>query len=187
MKRFFVITSLASFLAVAFPLTSQAQMESESAFRLGPRATIALDDLSDLGADFALGADVRYDLSASVEAPIQLSGAFDFYFAEDRQIQTEEVGQTIFTVDLNAHYMIPTEGTLSPYAGAGIGITSFSTEEIESGGVTYGGDSDSDTGLNVVGGVEFEAGSFQPFVQGQFTVGGDVDRFGITGGLLFSL
>lgn len=191
MKRFTTLAAVAFFLAVTFPLTAQAQMESESGFKIGPRATIALSDLSDIGADFAIGADVRYDLSESVEAPIQLSGAFDYYFAEDQETGGEELSRTIFTVDLNGHYMIPMEGAFSPYAGAGIGITRSSTEEVEVsipgvGTQTFGG-SDSDVGLNLVGGFEFNTGSFRPFAQAQFTVGGDLDRFGLTGGVLFPL
>ena len=194
MKRFAVLTAVSLFLAVAFPLTAQAQMESGSNFKIGPRATIALSDLSDAGADFAIGGDVRYDLSGDVDAPIQLSGAFDFYFAEDIEPEgvDEEVSQTIFTVDLNAHYMIPTEATFSPYVGGGIGITSFSQDEVEVdtpiGTQTFGGESDTDTGLNLVGGAEIETdGSLTPFVEGRLTVGGDLDRFGLTGGVLFQL
>lgn len=174
MKRFTVLTAFAFLLAAAVPLSSQAQ------FKVGPRATI---DVSDIDA-FAIGGDVRYDLS-QVEAPIQLSGAFDYYFADDVVIGTEEVSQTIFTVDLNGHYMIPTEGAIAPYAGAGIGITSVSFD-IDTPIGNVGGD-DTDIGLNLVGGIEFQAGSVRPFAQGQFTVGGDFDRFGITGGILFAL
>lgn len=65
---------------------------------------------------------------------------------------------------------------MTRHAGTGIGTTSS-----EAGGV-----SDTDLGLNLVGGVEFEVGSIQPFVQSQFTIG-DLDRFGITGGLLVAL
>ena len=186
MKRFAVLTAVSLFLAVAFPLTAQAQMESESGFKIGPRATVALSDLSDAGADFAIGGDVRYDLSEGADAPIQLSGAFDFYFADDAEFGEEEVSQTIFTVDLNAHYMIPTEATFSPYAGAGIGITTVSQDEIDTSFGTVGG-SETDTGLNLVAGAEFDTGGLRPFLQGQLTVGGDIDRFGITGGVLFAL
>jgi opacity protein-like surface antigen len=184
MKRLALTFVSALFLVTAaFPLTSQAQ------FKVGPRATISLGDLSDAGADFAVGADVRYDLSEEVDAPIQLDGAFDYYFADDQQVvgSNQSATRTIFTVDLNVHYMFPVEGTVSPYAGAGIGITSSSTDDVQANGVTVQGASTTDTGLNLVGGAEFNAGSLRPFVQGQFTVVGDIDRFGITGGLLFYL
>jgi opacity protein-like surface antigen len=171
-------------------------MESGSGFKIGPRATIALGDLSDAGADFAIGADVRYDLSANVDAPIQLAGSFDFYFAEDIEAPdpqggTQELSQTIFAVDLNGHYMIPTEGTFSPYAGVGLGIVRSSQDEVEVdtpfGTQTFGGGSNTDVGLNLVGGAEFETGSVRPFAQAQVSLGGDFTRFGITGGVLFSL
>lgn len=174
MKRFTVLTALAFLLAAAVPLSSHAQ------FKVGPRATIDVGDIE----EFAIGGDVRYDLS-QVDAPIQLSGAFDFYFADDVQVGTEEASRTVFTVDLNGHYVFPTEGTISPYAGAGLGITSVSID-IDTPTGDFGGD-DTDIGLNVVGGVEFQTGSVRPFAQGQFTLGGDFDRFGITGGVLFSL
>ena len=166
MKRFAVLTAVSLFLAVAFPLTAQAQMESESGFKIGPRATIDVGDIE----EFAIGGDVRYDLSESANAPIQLSGAFDFYFPEGNA--------DIFSFDINGHYVFPTEGTFSPYAGAGIGITSIDLGALGS---------TTDTGLNLVGGAEFDTGSFQPFIQGQFTVRGDFDRFAITGGILFAL
>lgn len=162
MKRFTVLTAFAFLLAAAVPLSSHAQ------FKVGPRVTVDVGDIE----EFAIGGDVRYTLS-QVDAPIQLSGAFDLYFPEG--------DVTLFTVDLNGHYVFPTEGTISPYAGAGIGITSVSFDE------RFGGGSDSDVGLNLVGGIEFQAGSVRPFAQGQFTVGGDFDRFGITGGILFAL
>jgi hypothetical protein len=172
MKRFAPLITVALILAVAFPLTAQAQTESSSGFEIGPRVTIDVGDIE----EFALGGDVRYDLSQNVEAPVQLSGAIDFYFADDAQVGNQEVDRSIYTVDLNAHYMFPTEETFSPYAGAGIGIT----------GSEVGGTSSTDTGLNLVGGVEFDTGTLQPFVQGQITIG-DFDRLGITGGLLFAL
>jgi opacity protein-like surface antigen len=185
MKRFAAFATVVFFLAAAVPLTSQAQMESESAFKIGPRATVALNDISDFGGDFAIGGDVRYDLSASANAPIQLSGAFDYYFVEDREtvtggiggVQTEEVSASAYTIDLNGLYSFPVEGAFSPYAGAGLGIV----------GTSLGDASDTDIGVNLVGGAEFEAGSLRPFAEAQVSFGGDFTRFGITGGVLFAL
>lgn len=168
MRCLVAFITVALILAVAFPLTAQAQMESSSGFEIGPRVTIDVGDIEEV----ALGADVRYDLSENVDAPIQLAGAFDYYFAGDQG----GTDVTIYTIDLNAHYVFPTEETFSPYAGGGLGITSSE----------FGDNSNTDTGLNVVGGVEFDTGTLQPFVQGQITIG-DLDRIGITGGLLFAL
>ena len=173
---------IAAFLAVASPLAAWAQMESESSFKVGPRATVALNDISEFGGDFAIGGDVRYDLSGNVDAPIHLSGALDFYFVEDQTVGTlpDQSGgsdASAFTVDLNGLYVFQTEGAFSPYAGAGLGIVRTSVSSL----------SDTDVGLNLAGGAEYEAGLIRPFAQAQFSLGGDFTRFGITGGVLFSL
>lgn len=182
MKRFVLLAIVSLFLAASLPLTAQAQMESGSEFKVGPRATVALNDISDFGGDFAIGGDVRYDLSESSGYPIQLSGAFDFYFVEDRTVgtlpgQSGGSDASAFTVDLNGLYVFQTEGALSPYAGAGLGIVRTSVSSL----------SDTDIGLNLAGGAEFDAGSLRPFAQAQFSLGGDFTRFGITGGVLFAL
>jgi len=169
---------IAAFLAVASPLVAWAQMESESSFKVGPRATVALGDISEFGGDFAIGGDVRYDLSGNVDAPVHLSGALDFYFVEDQTIGTRGGSDaSAFTVDLNGLYVFQAEGAFSPYAGAGLGIVRTSVSSL----------SDTDVGLNLAGGAEYEAGLIRPFAQAQFSLGGDFTRFGITGGVLFSL
>lgn len=177
MKRFAFLTAVAFLLAVAFPLTSQAQMESGSDFKVGPRASIPLNDLSDFGSSFAIGGEARYDLSGRVDYPIQLSGAFDYHFVDQQNILGQTVDASAYTIDLNGLYSFPTEGTFAPYAGAGLGIV----------GTSVGNTSDSDVGLNLVGGAEFEAGSVRPYLQGQFSLGGDFTRFGLSGGVLFAL
>jgi len=173
MKRFVTLTALVVAFAVAVPLTAQAQMESESAFMIGPRVTLDLADISDAyDGTFAIGADARYKNS---EFPVQGNAAFDFYFAADNV--------TVYTIDLNVTYPFQTSGAFTPYLGAGLGFTNVSVDT----GTQFGSASGNDTGLNLVGGAEFQVeSSFTPFVQGQFTVG-DLDRFGITGGLLFTL
>lgn len=173
MRRLSLITAAAFLLAVAFPFTSHAQMDSESSFKLGPRATISIGDISDAyGGDFALGADARY---MTADFPVTGAASFDFYLADENV--------SVYSIDLNALYPIEASEGFAPYVGAGLGYTniSFDTDN------QFGGFSGSDTGLNLVGGAEFPvSGSFTPFAQAQFTLG-DLDRFGITGGLLFNL
>ena len=164
-------------LAALFLLMPAQEAQAQTAFQLGPRLTLDVGDISDaFGGDFAIGADVRVDPASF---PVKGSGAFDFYFADD--------DVTVFTVDLNVVYPFGIENEVfTPYAGGGIGITRVSID-IDTGFGTFSGD-DTDIGLNLVGGAEFNLESnVTPFAQAQFTVGGDVDRFGITGGVLFSL
>lgn len=79
----------------------------------------------------------------------------------------------------------------TPYAGGGLGITRVSADEVQVdtrfGTVTSGDDSNTEVNLNIIVGAEFPLDSFTPFVQAQFGIGGDIDRFNIAGGLLFNL
>jgi hypothetical protein len=120
-----------------------------------------------VGGSFGLGANARVGIPT---IPVDGHGAFAFYFANDNY--------TVFTVDLNALYSLPVTGPVAPYVG-GVGITSTSIDG------QNGSTSDTDTALNVIGGTEFSAGTLTPFVEANLSVGGDFDRFGITGGLRF--
>jgi opacity protein-like surface antigen len=93
---------------------------------------------------------------------------------------------TFFTIDVNVLYPFQAGETFAPYVGAGLGHTDVSVDvETRFGDVS--GDV-SDTGLNLVGGANSKrGGSLSPFVKGRLTVGGDLDRFGLTGGVLFAL
>lgn len=173
MRRLVLASTAALFFFAAVPLLSHAQTDEDGgAFEVGPRLTLSIGDISDnFDGTVALGADARYHFA---EFPVSASGAFDFYFADDNV--------TVYTLDFNALYRIETDASFSPYAGAGLGFTDVSVDTETQFG-SFGG---SDTGLNLVGGAKFEAGSLKPFAQAQITLG-DLTRIGITGGLLFSL
>lgn len=162
----------AGLVFMATPMNSNAQ-----SIKVGPRATLSLGDISDLGGDFGIGANARVGIPT---VPVNGDAAFTYYFAEENT--------TIWTVDINALYPLPLENpAFSPYVGAGIGITSFEfTQTTSTGfGTVTSSVSDTDTALNLIGGVEFSAGAVSPFVEANLSVGGDVDRFGLTGGFLY--
>ncbi len=173
MNRFASATAAALVLLVAFPLASKAQTDTESAFLIGPRVTLDVGDISDAyDGTFALGADVRYKTSA---VPVDGTAAFDFYFA------AEDV--TVYTIDVHVTYPFETSGAFAPYVGGGVGFTNVSVDTNTQLGSVDG----NDTGLNLLGGAEFETGgAFTPFAQALFTVG-DLNRVGISGGILFAL
>jgi hypothetical protein len=176
MKRFSLL--LASFvlaLGVMVPTTAQGQ----ASFKIGPRLGIPVGDISD-GASVFIGADARVKTAA---LPVVPSGSFDYYF-------TDTDGYSVFAVDLNALYEFGIDNAVFvPYAGGGLAITrsSFDSPGVSVGGQTFGGGSTSSTevGLNIVGGARFPLGGLEPFAQLNATLGGDVQRLGITGGLLF--
>lgn len=176
MRKLVSFTLLLAFAFLLTPRQADAQAEvEETIFKLGPRATVDANDISDaFGGSFALGGDVRLQTPA---LPVQGNGSFDFYFADDPY--------TIWTVDLNAVYPFAIEDqAFMPYAGAGLGITRWSGAEV---GIPEIELSDTDIGLNLVGGAELAMGNgISPFAQAQVTVAGDADRLGITGGVLLS-
>lgn len=163
MKRSALLFAVLLLLGGTVPLNSHAQ-----SVKLGPRATISLGDISDLGGDIGIGANGRVDIP---DIPVNGDAAFTYFFADDPF--------TVWTFDLNALYPFPVENpAFTPYAGGGVAITNTSVD---------GGGSNTDAALNLVGGIEFSAGAVSPFVEVNVGVGGDIDRFGLSGGLLFSL
>lgn len=170
MRSISLVTGLLMAALFFTPALSAAQ---DLDFKLGPRATLELGDLEVI-ADFGVGADVRADVE---DLPVDLHGAFSFYFADDPW--------TVFAIDLNAVFPFEVEDqNLTPYAGGGLGFTRLSFDGADTG--FFGGGSSTEVGLNLVGGVEFELDSITPFAQAQFTTGSP-DRFGLTGGLLFDI
>jgi opacity protein-like surface antigen len=173
MKKLTFLSVLLALFLIAAPNNAQAQ----DGFKVGPRVTIDLGDISDaFGGDFALGADVRVMIES---LPVDGQASFDYYFAEDPW--------TVFAFDINALYPFAMEDQpFRPYVGAGLGIARWSADVESDFGFGFS-TSNTDVGINLLGGAEFPLDGFTPFAQAQFTVGGDADRFGITGGVLFNL
>ncbi|MEF8795501.1 MAG: outer membrane beta-barrel protein [Salinivenus sp.] len=178
MQRF---TVLAAFLILALGLLAPTSAEAQTSFKIGPRLGIPVGDFDD-AASVYLGADARLTTEA---LPVVPNASFDYYF-------TDVDGYSLFAIDLNALYEFGVDNqAFTPYAGGGLAITraSIDSPSVSFGGQTFGGGSTSNTevGLNIVGGARFPLGSVEPFAQLNATLGGDAQRLGITGGLLFSL
>ncbi len=171
MKKLTLLSALLALFLIAAPTDAQAQN-----FKIGPQLTIDLGDVSDLGGDFGIGGDVRLQLPS---LPVDGQGSFTFFFADDPF--------TVFAIDVNALYPFEVEDQpFRPYVGAGLGFTRLSIDDDAFGGFGFGGSS-TEVGINLLGGAEFPLDSFTPFAQAQFNLGSDIDRFGITGGVLFNL
>ncbi len=156
------------FLGALGALSVRAQVPSPVTFELGPRVGY------DIGGDveeFFIGADARLGVIA---LPIDFQATFDYYFMEENT--------TFWQLSLNALLSFGPGILFTPYVGGGIGI-SRTPISVDIPG--FDSVSDTDTGLNLVGGVRFGVGPLRPFVQAQVTMLGDVELVTLSGGLLF--
>lgn len=165
------VTRIGALVAVLFLFVGISNSQAQAVIEVGPRAGF------DVGGDIEelfIGADGRIGLAS---LPVLINPAFDFYFTEENL--------TVFQISGNALYEFGVDNqAFTPYAGAGIGFTRVSFDTEFEG---FGFDSSStETGINIIGGAEFETGSLKPYVQAQITLG-DVDLFTIGGGLLFGV
>ena len=148
-------------LVTAAVLLCLVGVESASAqgFRWGPEVSLGTD--TDLG----LGARAEFDFSGSA---LTIIASFDYYFPDGPAEYWEINGNLIY------NFNIPSAPTVTPYAGGGLNI----------GHASVDGYSDTDPGLNLLGGTRLDAGSIMPFVEIKFTIEG-VEQFVVTGGILF--
>lgn len=173
MKRLATLTAV---LFLAFGLTVPMGAQAQTDIKIGPRVGLPVGDLADASTVF-FGAEGRVDSEA---LPVVVNASFDYYL-------TDVDNLTYFAVDLNALYEFGVDNqSLVPYTGGGIGITrvSFDTGQTQFGSFSA---SSTEVGLNLIGGARFPLGSVEPFAQLNATLGGDAQRVGITGGILFGL
>ena len=157
-------------LFIGFGL-EQAQAQIE----LGPR--LGLDIAGDVE-EFFLGADARFAVGGW---PVLLNGVLDWYFVDDNFLGATDVDASFLQLSFKALYEFGVDNeTFTPYAGAGIGINRSS---VSIGNVD---DSNTELGVNIIGGATFGFGNLKPFAQAQLSFG-DVELFTLAGGLLFSI
>lgn len=127
--------------------------------------------------DFGIGARVVFGLrSLFPTTPLDAHVAFDYFFP-DAPAGTDV---TYWEINGNVAYRIPNvRGSLAPYVGGGLSIAHASVD------VGVGSASDTDVGLNLLGGTTFGTRSkVKPFAEARVTLGGG-DQLVITGGVRF--
>ncbi|HEX7070942.1 MAG TPA: hypothetical protein VF190_09060 [Rhodothermales bacterium] len=172
MKKLFAVL----FLSALFVAPASAQLTNVG---IGPRAGYDFDWES-----LFLGVDAR----ASVPSlPVSFNVSGDYFFLEDFEGFGSDASQSLIKVSLNAIYEIGIDNQVfTPYVGAGLAISRYSLDvESDFGGIDVGG-SETDLGLNILGGAMFGSGSLRPFAQLYLTLG-DGSTVGIAGGVLFAL
>lgn len=170
-------TLLHLFLLAALMLGSSSAVQAQ--FQIAPRVGFELNDVEAL----QVGAEARF---GTASLPILINPSADYYFLDcDGGISGADVSCSLFSIKGNAIYEFGGGGTtaFTPYAGAGIALA-IARAEVSVPGFSAS-ESDTEVGLNLLGGARFEAGGFQPFVQAEVGLGG-ADIFSIVGGLLFT-
>lgn len=157
---------LSAILFIAFLAASTHSAHAQ--FDVGPRLGYDLEAEA-----LHIGAEARFALDA-LDFPVKIKPSIDYFFVD---------GFTLITFDANGIYEIALdEGSLIPYVGAGLGISYWSFDS-EFEGIGIDG-SDTNVGLNLLGGAVFGAGSLRPFAEARFNTD---DLFTLTGGLLFQM
>ncbi|HWO89642.1 MAG TPA: hypothetical protein VNL98_10890 [Gemmatimonadales bacterium] len=130
------------------------------------------------GGDSDLGIGVRYENQLNSLMPsmptLRAVGSFDFFFPG------QGVDWLEFNIGAVYGFSGMSGGAITPYAGGGLNIARVS---VDLG--TLGSSSNTEVGLNLIGGARFRAmGSMTPYAEVRLELGGG-EQFVITGGLLF--
>jgi len=123
-------------------------------------------------AGYYLDAEEPY-VGLAVEFPIgngwRLSPGIEYVFVDDGDL---------YALNVDFIYDFEFEGGITFWAGAGPALV---VADYEDDGVTI---DDTDLGLDVLGGVSFDAGAIDPFLQVKFTFADDTETV-LTGGIRF--
>ncbi|HUF11581.1 MAG TPA: hypothetical protein VMN78_00610 [Longimicrobiales bacterium] len=139
-------------------------------------------DDSDLGVGARVVAPVGHMITAdggSVLAGLKAIGSFDWFFIDC----PDGVDCSWIEINANGAVPLPLEG-FSPYVGAGLNIARISFESEEQGVPGAFDVSDTEVGLNLLGGLDFPLGGLNAFAEGRFELGGG-EQFVVTVGVLF--
>lgn len=170
MKRIAALTMVLG-AAAAAPVAGQVAF--------GPQASFGGD--SDFGVGVRAEAPLSQIVAAEADSPLStmfLIGSFDWFFPDDGG--AEGVSVRYFEVNANVAYPIEVE-SVNPYVGGGLNIVnggvSFDNEAIED-------QSNTEIGLNVLGGLKFLLGNMSAFAEGRIELSGG-EQFVLSAGVLF--
>ncbi len=147
------------FLFAAFLLLGFTSADAQKRDTFGLRAGIYAD-----GSDFFIGGEYL----AYIGSNVYLNPNIEFVLVDHG---------SMFTLNMDAHYDIPTRTNLYIWAGGGLGIIYFNPEGH--------GDSHTDAGLNILFGLGFQtSGRLIPYIQAKGIIS-DNSNFVLAFGLRF--
>lgn len=167
---------LAAALVLPF-LTQPAHAQTSVSF--GPQ--LAWGDGSDLGigarAEFGLGE--TFGLTERPFSDLYGSATATYFFCGSG-FGPADSGVDCSYVELNGNGVIPfdIDAEVTPFAGAGMHLGRASARG------DAGRDSNTEIGLNILGGLQFPLGAYSGFVEGKFGIIG-VEQFVLSTGIMF--
>ena len=160
-------------------LFGAAPAEAQLAF--GPQLSFGTD--SDLGIGARVEVPVGHMVSSTgVFAAMKMIGSFDYFFIDCGDGVSDDVDCSYWELNANAAVPIPVEG-FSPYAGAGLNV-GHAAVDFEDDAFDDFDSSDTEAGVNLLGGINFPVGGMAAFAEGRLELGGG-EQFVITAGVLF--
>ncbi|HWP45724.1 MAG TPA: outer membrane beta-barrel protein [Candidatus Limnocylindrales bacterium] len=135
--------------------------------------------------DVGVGVRVVWDL-AQYQKGLGVIGSFDYFFpgGESPFFPVATGDLSYFEVNANLTYTFETGRNIAPYVGGGLNIAHASIEFV---GVEAVEASDTEVGVNFLGGVMFNlAGRLMPFAELRIEANGG-EQFMVTGGILFPI
>jgi len=165
---------------LSLPGLADAQRRAAPRRQAAPQRPVSFGVQASFGTetDFGIGGRVVFGLrSLFPTTPLDAHVSFDYFFPD----APAGADVTYWEVNGNVAYRIRTTSrTLAPYVGGGLSIAHASVD------VGTGSASDTDVGLNLLGGTTFGAAAtkVKPFAEARVTLGGG-EQFVITGGVRF--
>jgi opacity protein-like surface antigen len=163
-KVLFAVVAFTFFLAVP-PTEAQAQVT------FGPQVVLWDFDEFGLGArgDFELGGALEIEEGAF--SALRASTNASYLFGDSQQFNGTDASWSGILINANAIVPFEIDGAVTPFAGAGINHTRFSSS-VSGNGFQFGSFSGSSSGLNVLGGIEFDLGAVPAFTELQYSTSG---------------
>ncbi len=157
--------ALAGVLAVATPSVASAQIGFVAQASYGT-------DYEALG----IGGGINFGIGSLTEKyGLRLETTFDYFLVDD----------PLTVWEINSNLLYDLKAVRNLYLGAGVNYVKSSVDDNALGGACSIVDcSNSDVGLNLLGGFKLGAGKAAPFVQARFELGGG-EQLILTGGFRF--
>jgi len=137
------------------------------------------------GSGVGFGDDLDNDLGIRVDGSYmfteEIRGAADFTFFFPKSEGGGEA--TVWELNFNGHYLFINDESMNVYGLAGINITGLNLD-VDTGGFGTFSSNDSEFGLNIGGGAEFDVDFAMLFGEAKFGgIGHDANQFVIAAGL----